>query len=585
MGVSPFALYDCVVDDLVSSRLLASHDVEAYRAECVGSINGFGLPDQQFAALHLLKALVAKLEPPRGGEADRAAIEKFLSVNDLCSAFTLDLDQELRVVFGYARAHLARWFEPGANLTLSQAAISDHARFGPGSSAGSAGTSFYEKVYGPLCASSDFLGHWYMSDMLASEPTAACENSRQSAYGPVSVRKHGSLETVPKKRDISRTICIEPAVNTYFQLGAAELLTEALRRSTGIDIPTQQERNRMLASTASVTGEYFTLDLSSASDSISMELVRHLWPRSTAGWLRTLRTPQCSLPDGRIIDLHMLGTMGNGTTFVVQTATFCALLWGVYDHLGIKRVNPVFDRPGSHANRVGNFGVYGDDCIGASSALPLFARILKACGFKVNVDKTFCGVGFNESCGGDYYHGRDVRGVYIRKDLSELSENFKAFNRLADWSARHGVPLYRALTMLRDAVRGWKMHLVPPGDDLETGFHCPPPKPVGPYRVILRRERRRCIDAVDLHLRKRWSDSAFAIAYLSGCFVPYKDRVLKGVELSGGLLMTRRSRGEQRRFDQYAIKTAVWPTSEIIRRYAPDVADRWNRQLSWLTTD
>lgn len=594
MGVSPFALYDRVVGDLANARLLASHDLDVYRHSDVGSINGNGLATDRFAALHLLKALVSKLEPKAGGEADQRAIEKFLAVNERMRNFHLRFDRDdERQAFAYARGHLYEWFERG--MVLSQAAISDCARFGPGASSGTKGTSVYEKVSGELRASSDYLARCYTSDMLAQSPSDRAELARVERHGPVTVQPHGDLQCVPKKADISRTISIEPAVNTYYQLGAMELLNRALRKHTGIDLPTQQGRNRQLACVASATGEFFTLDLSSASDSISLELLNALWPRRTRDWLKVLRTPQVCLPDNRIITLGMVGTMGNGTIFTVQTATFCALLWGVYDVLGIKRDNPR-DHASALYRKLGNFAVNGDDIIGRAEAYDLMTRVLIACGFEVNTQKSFCATGFNESCGGDYYHGNPVRGVYVKR-LVQLEDIYSAFNRLARWSAEHGVALTGSLQYLYDSVKVSKRNHVPPSDDDECGFHMPCPKSGDRYICTFRVERQKRLNIEDLRADGRWCEDAYAYAYLSGCFRPeqvrgawtldeamnaYLCKAKVGKPLSTYLIQ-RRGREEKRQFVERVVTSSTWPSYEGIRGCAADVAARWTRQLDGLT--
>lgn len=583
IGLCPSALFDHVFSDLEQSGLLDDDNLAEYRRSDLSVCQVQSQEVQRFAAKTLLRTLLEKLTPESSKVADEAALNKFLRVNHACKtaweARWAAMSSDERCVFDYARGLIARWLEPGANVTLSQAAISDKAYFGPGASLGTDGTSVYEKVSGALCASTEYLAHCYASDMRASSSSiAGAELRRSERHGPVTVKNVSRLSFVPKKADVSRSICIEPAVNTYYQLGASVLLKDAFRRAVGIHFPTQQDRNRRLARLASQSGQYFTLDLSSASDSMSLSMMKALWPRSTFGWLNLLRTPKCVLPGGEIIDLHMLGTMGNGSTSIVQTITFCSLLLASYQYLELPIVFPKYDRPGSHLNQDGNFGVFGDDCIGLAKAFDLFSRVLTKIGFNVNADKTFLASGFNESCGGDFFHGCPVRGVYV-KSLSTVSDVYSAFNRLSLWSAHHAIPLGRSLSYLLRCLRPRMRNWIPPCDDVEAGLFGPPPHPWGRYVYVMRVERKAVIALTDLAADSRWCRDAFAATYLSGCFTPGGD--LEGEESASrrASLLRRRLQTEKRQWRDLVVKTSSWPHVQLTWPLSASAAIAWNASL------
>ena len=61
--------------------------------------------------------------------------------------------------------------------------------------------------------------------------------------------------------------------------------------------------------------------------------------------------------------------------------------------------------------------VYGDDIIVPVEYVQAVITALEAFGLKVNRDKSFWNGKFRESCGGDFYAGRWITPVRLRKDL------------------------------------------------------------------------------------------------------------------------------------------------------------------------
>jgi hypothetical protein len=158
----------------------------------------------------------------------------------------------------------------------------------------------------------------------------------------------------------------------------------------------------------------------------------------------------------------MISSMGNAYTFPLQTIFFTSLVYGAYRALSVP-----FDRPFRHS--LGNFAVFGDDIICVSEAYDLLTRLLSQCGFGVNVDKSFNTGLFRESCGHDYYHGYNVRGVYI-KTLKTSSDCYSAINRLNRWSALWEVPLP---TVIHSLLKGSRLLPVPFDEMDDCGIKVP----------------------------------------------------------------------------------------------------------------
>jgi len=235
----------------------------------------------------------------------------------------------------------------------------------------------------------------------------------------------------------------------FFQKGIGSVIEKVLKSDFSIDLSTQPDVNRKLARKGSIDQSFGTIDLKSASDSISLRLLRLILPPYLLRRIEECRSPFVELPNGELVELHMVSSMGNGFTFPLQTLLFTVIVKAVYRTLGI-----AFERNKEHLNGTepGNFGVFGDDIIVRKDAYCVVVKALRLFGFVVNDDKSFnCGP-FRESCGGDFWCGHDVRGVYL-KTLACDADVYSIINRLMRWSSKTGIMLPRTLSVLCKLVR------------------------------------------------------------------------------------------------------------------------------------
>lgn len=243
--------------------------------------------------------------------------------------------------------------------------------------------------------------------------------------------KGNILFTVPKNADIDRVACKEPDLNLFCQKSVGNHIRRRLR-SFGIDL-NDQTRNQRLAADAFKKG-YATIDLSSASDSLTVELVRQLVSPDWFKILMALRSPKTFI-DGSSHSNAMISSMGNGYTFELESLIFYALARSVQ-----AAVFECYGRPG----QMPTVGIFGDDIIvERRTAYPLI-RFLGWCGFKVNVTKTFIEGALFESCGKHYYCGHDVSPFYIRQPLTDVSDLILALNQLRGWMIRTGIDIYES---------------------------------------------------------------------------------------------------------------------------------------------
>lgn len=222
------------------------------------------------------------------------------------------------------------------------------------------------------------------------------------------------LFTVPKNSDIDRCACKEPDVNMYLQKGVGARIRRRLLRA-GINL-NDQSINRDLARLGSSDGSLATLDLSAASDSISIELVRLLVPPLWFEYLNSIRSQKVSV-DGSIVVTEMFSSMGNGFTFELESLLFFAISKSVLYFEGIK----------------GRLSVYGDDIICPSTGFDMIVWSLNWFGFRANLDKSFSTGSFRESCGGHYHEGKDVTPFYLKRPAKRLTDLIRVANQLRKW--------------------------------------------------------------------------------------------------------------------------------------------------------
>lgn len=237
---------------------------------------------------------------------------------------------------------------------------------------------------------------------------------------------------VPKTWDEFRTACKEPRWNSFLQLGLGRCVEARLTR-VGIDIKHQADVNRKRASSCHVDGNV-TIDLKAASDSTALNfLIEVLYDFARDDddgsnlWLDLilkLRTPSTRVPGLGSVRQEKVSSMGNGYTFPLETLLFFGLAWGVCQHLGLDTEE---------------ITVFGDDIIVPRDAAQLLIELLSLCGYLPNYKKTFLRGEFFESCGHDYFRGRNVRPVFLKEGVTDVSRAYRLHNQVIAWGTRLSV--------------------------------------------------------------------------------------------------------------------------------------------------
>lgn len=228
------------------------------------------------------------------------------------------------------------------------------------------------------------------------------------------------LFTVPKTTLIDRVACKEPDMNMFMQKGVGNFIRRRLKRAN-INL-NDQSINQRLSKIGSLENSLSTLDLSSASDSVSIQLVYLMLPLDWFLLMDRLRS-KVTMIDGVPHENHMFSSMGNGFTFELESLLFYAITRATAYCLGTR----------------GEISVYGDDIIAPSSLHERLIEVLSFYGFSVNPDKSFGDGPFRESCGAHWYNGKSVTPFYLRSPVVHMVDLIHLLNSLRKWSDVNGV--------------------------------------------------------------------------------------------------------------------------------------------------
>lgn len=335
------------------------------------------------------------------------------------------------------RGHILRWLgHPPSDEEIHQGA-----RHGPG-------TTFSSLVSSPTAADkySDKLtltsnAVWYLASLVGTfwGQQLAGHDGPRSSIDFVRGNRH---TVVPKTASTDRNIAIEASGNVYFQLGLGRAVRKRLR-NCGLDLNSAHMNHRKMAQEGSIHGHLATIDLSNASDTLCKNLVRVLL-RDTL-WLdrfEDLRSTHTNF-DGKWMLLEKFSSMGNGYTFELETLVFLGICAECLTLMGIEV-------------KVGqNLSVFGDDIIIPVECVKLVTIALEWLGFTINKAKSYSSGPLRESCGGDFFLGDPVRGVYVKSSLNkDLPGLFTAYNGLVRFERETGISLLSAKSFL--------LKLIPP---------------------------------------------------------------------------------------------------------------------------
>jgi len=295
----------------------------------------------------------------------------------------------------------------------------EYCDFGPGADGSTAGgmNSAYNKLSSP--GSITINAYPYLDTF--AEITSLC----YIFVGDIETRKFRNIEItrgnrvtfVSKNAKTDRPIAIEPRWNIWMQKGLGAFLRKRLKRF-GVNLDFQG-LNQSLAIYSSNTSKYATIDLASASDTISREVIQAVMPEPWLDIFGSLRSPAYYL-DGKWRTYEKWSSMGNGYTFELESLLFWAICSSIDDDIS----------------------VYGDDLVVPTDSFETIVMALEVFGFEVNYLKSFSSGPFRESCGTDAFDGTNVTPIYWKEPLDEQG-TLSLVNQLSVLATRLGFGSFR----------------------------------------------------------------------------------------------------------------------------------------------
>lgn len=265
-----------------------------------------------------------------------------------------------------------------------------------------------------------------------------------------------TLFVVPKDSTSMRTITAEPTVKQYYQQGLNTHLREKILECNVLSLSlalSDQDENQKLALEGSKNDKYSTLDLSSASDLMSKELVMNVFHNRPMFLQHALnsRSAFVSTKTFGVVELQKFAGMGNALTFPIQSVVFASIaIAAILDSDGIE---PSYRNAKRAARSV---RVYGDDIIVETHRSHVVIDWLTSFGLIINQKKSFLKGDFKESCGMDAFRGYCVTPVYLRyepviteRDPSKIASLVSTSNQL------FMLALYSAAEYVRSIVEGF----------------------------------------------------------------------------------------------------------------------------------
>lgn len=215
--------------------------------------------------------------------------------------------------------------------------------------------------------------------------------------------RYTKIAEVPKSIKCNRIVSSEPAMSMYAQLAVNDQLVDQIHWlfPGHVSLHDQDKHNRLLHLPGMAT-----LDLSDASDHISVQLVEsvlpQLWPV-----LAKVRSEYTDIPSIGVVPLKTFAPMGAGVCFSVMTTVILGIISYAFQSLHFSwRCEP--------------WSVYGDDIIVPIWIADYVMDLLERAGLVINVSKS-CTTGvYVESCGLELYRESDITPAYLKDDLTTL---------------------------------------------------------------------------------------------------------------------------------------------------------------------
>jgi hypothetical protein len=330
--------------------------------------------------------VVYKTAIPYSKVSEQRVLETFVENERLLDSLVLDIDQPLLVKARAIVCDIFRDFDPKDVKP----------RHGPGAVA--TGERGNEKWTFKRLYSSIHSYYPYYEYFMVGGVRSLLDGVRQYRALERCTEGTAKVVLVPKDSRGPRLISCEPLEFQFIQQGLGRAVMNHLERhpiTRGHVNFADQSINADLALTSSITREFATLDMKDASDLVSLDLVRALFPTELMRALEATRSASTRLPDGRVVRMKKFAPMGSALCFPIEAVCFYAL------SVAAMQIAQFRD-----AQR--KCYVYGDDIVVPTIVSTYVMDCLESVGLKVNRSKSFVKGFFRESCGTDAYRGVNV---------------------------------------------------------------------------------------------------------------------------------------------------------------------------------
>jgi hypothetical protein len=360
---------------------------------------GFNDSETFFRAYQATKLLSKAKWLPTTFDKRQVAIRKFWEAETVCAATNERFKAYREMKFQFL-PHIEQVFHSarrkiGKVLGDQLYAWTVDCDFGPGSDCSTSGgwTSAYNKLSDPGDVT---LGALPLLETMVGLTSLSrlFQWNIETRRLDVGLSRGNKVTFVDKNAKTDRSIAVEPRWNMFMQKGVGRFLRRRLKLF-GVNLD-HQGLNQASAIWGSACDNLATLDLASASDTVSKELVQALLPEPWVDMLGALRSPAFFL-DGKWSSYEKWSSMGNGYTFELESLIFWALASSIDE----------------------NAAIYGDDIIVSSESVERVKEILLVAGFALNDAKSFSCGPFRESCGTDAFLGHTVTPIYWDDPLHE----------------------------------------------------------------------------------------------------------------------------------------------------------------------
>lgn len=254
---------------------------------------------------------------------------------------------------------------------------------------------------------------------------------------------------VPKSYKAPRVIVEERSKEAFeFQRGltaARQCLYKSKYRRYFDD--RDQDINRELCRLGSIYGGYATIDLSSASDSISYHVASRVFPAGVMNFINTWRAKTLIGPNNEKLRNEIFLTSGNPLCFILEGCFFMAVA------LVATRFCDLYVQ-----GKVMAPHIFGDDLVVDTSVAGTLCEFLTKLGCYPNLEKSFVGDHlYRESCGVEFFRGVPIETRYWpRKTLGLSSFDPEELSSLTSLQHRLYSTSWRASEFLTQLILEWE---------------------------------------------------------------------------------------------------------------------------------